>query len=126
MVIRHRMLGGHGGRGTMLVVTWVLLSGLAGCRFGPRSIDSLKHIDQYPTTVTVEGVVGDRIPLIDQYVYELEDSSGRIWVQTSTLPDVSAEQRVQVKGDLLRYSMSDLGNGYSELLLQELSHRAIE
>lgn len=110
----------------MLVVTWVLLSGLPGCRFRPRSIDSLKQIDEYPTTVTVEGVVGDRVPLVDQYVYELEDSSGTIWVQTSTLPDVSVEQRVQVKGTLQRYSMSDLSNGYSELLLQELSHRAIE
>ena len=103
------------------------LGTVQGCANRVRSIESLKQIETYPATVKVEGIVGDRVPFVDHYVYELKDASGTIWVQTATIPpDTSSEQRVQVKGTLQRYSMSDLGNGYSELLLQELSHQTVE
>lgn len=98
-----------------------------GCAGRVRTIESLEKIKTYPQTVTVQGVVGDRVPLVNQYVYELEDPSGSIWVQTSDVPpDVSAEQSIKVKGTLQRYSMSELGSGYSELLLQELNHQPIK
>ena len=119
---RHRILWV-----TMLVGTGVLFSALQSCGFRPRSIDSLSKIRQYPTKVTVEGVVGDRVPLVDQYVYELEDTSGTIWVQTSRqLPDAHSNLRVKVKGQLQRYPISELGSGYGELFIQELSHQVID
>ena len=122
MVMRHRFLWR-----SILVGTCVLSSSLSSCRFGSRSIQSLTQIREYPTTVTVEGIVGDRVPLVNQYVYELEDESGTIWVQTSNQPpNARADLRVKVKGQLQQYPISDLGSGYGELFIQELSHQVID
>jgi len=64
----------------------VLLVGVQGCRLGPRSIASLDQIRTYPTTVRVAGTVGDRVPLVEQHLYELQDDSGVIWVLSSADP----------------------------------------
>ncbi|MEM9213625.1 MAG: hypothetical protein AAGD25_04690 [Cyanobacteria bacterium P01_F01_bin.150] len=105
----------------------VIFGSVQGCRIGSRSIESLQEIHQYPTTVTVEGIVGDRVPLVNQYLYELEDASGTIWVQSAgDISNMAAQQRIQVKGKLQHYSMPEFGSGYGELLIKELSHQVIE
>lgn len=102
----------------------LVASVLQGCAGRVRSIDSLGRITAYPQSVTVEGTVGDRVPLVNQYVYELTDASGTIWVQTSTLPPAGQpDQRVKVNGTLQRFSMPELNGG--ELYIQELSHQTI-
>lgn len=103
----------------------ILLTGIQGCSFGPQSIESLNQIQEYPKTVTVEGIVGDRIPLVGQYVYELTDGSGSIWVQAADAPPEGSSLRLEVKGELQRLPMTDLGANYGELFIQELSHQAI-
>lgn len=50
-------------------------------------------------TVYLRGVVGDRIPLIDGQIYELQDSTGRIWVVTTDTARQSGD-RVLIRGDI--------------------------
>ena len=110
-----------------LTALLLLVTILQGCAGRVRSIQSLKRLDAYPKMVTVKGRVGDRIPLVNQYVYELEDESGTIWVQTGNVPpNVQPNLQVKVKGQLQRYPMPELGSGYGELFIQELSHEVID
>jgi uncharacterized protein YdeI (BOF family) len=51
--------------------------------------------------VYLQGTVGDRVPLAGGSLYELEDSSGKIWVQTKG-PAPDPGQTVALKG-IVRY-----------------------
>lgn len=51
------------------------------------------------SVVTVKGVVGDRVPILDGTVYELQDSTGKIWVLTQKQPPNSG-QEVIITGKL--------------------------
>lgn len=57
-----------------------------------------KTVDQ-DSVVTMKGVVGDRVPILDGTVYELQDSTGKIWVVTKKQVPNSGEE-VVVTGNL--------------------------
>ncbi|HEY9626490.1 MAG TPA: hypothetical protein V6C84_04245 [Coleofasciculaceae cyanobacterium] len=79
----------------------VLLIGLAGC----NGITTVKDVQDRPhrnwltSTVRLQGTVGDRVPLIDAQVYQLQDSTGTIWVLTSR-QDVRSGTTVLIKGQV--------------------------
>jgi hypothetical protein len=52
-------------------------------------------------TVYLKGIVGDRVPLLGGNVYELQDSTGKVWVLTKTQPPEKG-QELTLKG-VLRY-----------------------
>ncbi len=51
------------------------------------------------SVVTVKGVVGDRVPILEGTVYELQDSTGKIWVLTQKQPPEPG-QELTITGNL--------------------------
>jgi hypothetical protein len=64
---------------------------------------AIAQIQQYPfltgATVTVEGIVGDRVPLIGGQVMELQDDSGNVWVVSADTTRQSGES-ARIRGDV--------------------------
>lgn len=81
----------------LLLVLWA--GSLASC----RSISTIQSIQDHPqrhwwnARVLLQGRVGDRAPLIEGQLYELEDATGSIWVLSSDQMAQTGEQ-VQVRG----------------------------
>jgi hypothetical protein len=68
--------------------------------------------------VTVEGVVGDRAPLLDAGAYLLQDETGEIWVISDDgLPE--AGESLQVQGTLEQREILINQQDYGERYLQE-------
>lgn len=68
--------------------------------------------------VTVEGVVGDRAPLLDAGAYLLQDETGEIWVISNDgLPE--AGESLQVQGTLEQREILINQQDYGERYLQE-------
>lgn len=81
---------------------WIAIAvALASC----SSMTTVQEVQQRPnrgwfgSTVQLQGQVGDRIPLIDAQVYELQDSTGKIWVLT-TDRSLSTGEQVQIQGKI--------------------------
>lgn len=55
---------------------------------GVRSVRSLQQTNPRRTqfSVRLQGQIGETIPLVNAYLYELRDSTGSIWVMSSTPP----------------------------------------
>ncbi|NEO34599.1 MAG: hypothetical protein F6K36_30265 [Symploca sp. SIO3C6] len=113
----------------MGVLGW---SGLQGCGRQTRQIQSLQRLQQYPKAVMVEGIVRDRVPLIGQSVYELQDSSGTIWVLSSSPNEVpTIGVSVRVEGDVHYQPMPELSDESfkppeDSYYLKELRHHIID
>jgi hypothetical protein len=94
-----------------------------------RRLRTVEWIDAQPsrelvnTTVQMEGVVGDRAPLLDGQLYELSDDTGSIWVLA---PDNMMEtgDRVVIQGEIRYESILISGQDFSDVYLQQL--RVIE
>ncbi|MEX0268376.1 hypothetical protein AB3R30_04475 [Leptolyngbyaceae cyanobacterium UHCC 1019] len=63
------------------------------------SIQEVQKTADRDSVVTVKGVVGDRVPILEGTVYEIQDSTGKIWVLTQKQPPDSG-QEVVVTGNL--------------------------
>jgi hypothetical protein len=44
--------------------------------------------------VTIKGTVGDRVPILDGTVYEIQDSTGKIWVLSKKPPPPQGEELI--------------------------------
>ena len=74
--------------------------------------------EQVGNEVTVEGVVGDRAPLLDGGAYVLQDETGTIWVISEEgVPEAGDSLRVQ--GTLEQREIVINQRDYGELYLQE-------
>ncbi len=125
--IRVRILArpGRVQRGMLGLLAAFLLAAMAGC--GDRAISesdgnplnpsqsvtvqSVQSAATRNTVVQLQGTVGDRVPLLGSTAYELQDSTGKIWVLTKQPPPTKGQQ-VVVKGTL-RYKSIPL-NGKEE------------
>ncbi|WP_201766565.1 hypothetical protein [Picosynechococcus sp. NKBG15041c] len=69
--------------------------------------------------VQVEGIVRQRVPLLNQGAYELEDSTGRIWVITTAeaLPTEGTSRRVS--GRLEFHDVQLQQQNFGEFFIQE-------
>ena len=63
------------------------------------SIQEVQKTADRNSVVSVKGVVGDRVPILEGTVYELQDSTSKIWVITKKQPPDSG-QEVVVTGTL--------------------------
>ena len=69
--------------------------------------------------VYVEGEVLRLSPLLTGMAYEIQDATGRIWIQTQR-QNVSLGETVHVQGKLHRRDASVEGEDFSEAYLEEL------
>ncbi len=69
--------------------------------------------------VYVEGEVLRQSPLLNGIAYEIQDSTGRIWIQTQRR-DVVLGDRVHVQGQLRRHEAAIGGLDFGDVYLEEL------
>ncbi len=68
--------------------------------------------------VYVQGTVTQRVPLLNQGAYELQDSTGRIWVITETpLPEPGA--KLAIAGQLQFHELQLQQQDFGEFFIQE-------
>lgn len=79
-----------------------------------------RPIDQ---TVSLEGKVVDRVPLVSQQVYQIQDATGTIWVLAQTAPQVG--DRVRVRGTVRFQSIPINGQEQGAIYLQEKGRTAL-
>ncbi len=114
--------------------TLLLVVGLFGCgylttpglqasnlSFGSNvtPIRSIKpEQEQQDTTVYVQGKVETQVPLLNQWAYQINDSTGKIWVVTNQ-PNLQEGQQVVIKGKV-RYKSIPLANQeFGEIYIEE-------
>ncbi|MBW4445779.1 MAG: hypothetical protein KME38_02580 [Spirirestis rafaelensis WJT71-NPBG6] len=69
-------------------------------------------------TVYIQGKVNSSVPLIKQQVYQISDSSGKIWVLTKQT-GWKEGQEVVVKGKINYQSIPLAGKEFGEIYLEE-------
>lgn len=97
-----------------------LLTGLTSC----SGVTTVRDVQNYPqrnwltSTVYLQGQVSDRAPLINAQVYQLQDSTGKIWVLTDkATPKVG--DRVYVKGQVRYEKIPIDGQDFGEAYIEE-------
>lgn len=106
------------------------LSGCAGwseaiCLNGllPGKVRPIERIQTCSATnqlVRLRGTVGDRAPLLNGQVYQLQDSTGTIWVLTSDTTLKTGDQ-VFIRGRVRYQSIPLAGREQGEFYIEELS-----
>lgn len=74
---------------------------------------------QSEAPVLLQGQVQQQIPLLNQWLYEIQDDSGRIWVLTETSPPPSGSVvriRSQIRYEQVLMQGNDIGEYYAEEL----------
>lgn len=92
----------------------ILLSSLMGCRSSVTSIEQVSE-KKIGRTVHLTGKVVHLAPFIDNAAYQIEDTTGKIWVVTpQTLPKLG--QQINIKGKIeyqsLPFAEHELGDFY--------------
>ncbi len=107
--------------------TFFILLGLSGC--GKLQISNLRLLPnltsiseikakQEPATVSLQGKVINVVPLIQQQVYQLQDSTGTIWVLTDR-SNLRVKDQVSVEGKTRYQSISIGGKDVGEVYVEE-------
>ncbi len=107
--------------------TFLILLGLSGC--GKLQISNLRLLPnltsiseikakQEPATVSLQGKVINVVPLIQQQVYQLQDSTGTIWVLTDR-SNLRVKDQVSVEGKTRYQSISIGGKDVGEVYVEE-------
>ncbi|MEO1400415.1 MAG: hypothetical protein AAFV72_04070 [Cyanobacteria bacterium J06635_1] len=61
------------------------------------SVETLRQDPQPNQSVELEGIVRQRVPLLEGWIYELEDETGRIWVLTEA-SEPALDETARVSG----------------------------
>ncbi|MDX2228561.1 MAG: hypothetical protein NW220_02915 [Leptolyngbyaceae cyanobacterium bins.349] len=90
-----------------LILGWLMLTGCNSRAISEpaqvvapvptTAIANLPPTPTQPTTVYVKGTVGDRVPLLEGTVYQLQDATGTVWILTQQ-PPPQAGTEIVVKG----------------------------
>lgn len=117
----------------LLSVTFFLLGGVVSCGSLPQSslnvinpelgvdatdIRDIKPQQDNEATVYLQGKVTKQVPLIDWWVYQLQDSTGTIWVLTNRT-GIQQGDKVLVKGKLRYHSIPLAGKDFGEVYVEE-------
>jgi hypothetical protein len=88
----------------------------------PVQLADVNGGDRYDegAVVQVSGTVGDRVPLVDAQIYQLQDETGSVWVLT-TDTSIQSGDRLTVEGRV-EIEVIELGNS----TMQERYLREIE
>lgn len=100
-------------------IALVVLMGSCGWLSGRTTVQQIKTQRNIGETVSVEGTVGDRVPLIEAQVYELQDATGSIWVLTpAPVPEPGTPVRIEAT---VRYQeIQLLGQDQGEVYLEQM------
>ncbi|WNN87369.1 hypothetical protein [Gloeocapsopsis dulcis] len=115
----------------------LLLTGLLGCSGVPSALNSINvgfgaDVSQISdieptrdqdTTVFVRGKVAALVPLVDWLAYQVQDSTGTIWVLTNQR-NIQLEDQVLIEGKLRYHSIPVAEQDFGEAYVEE--HRQIE
>jgi len=85
-----------------------------------RPIEQIQACSSTDYRVRLRGTVGDRAPLLNGQVYQLQDSTGEIWVLTSDTTLETGDQ-VVIRGRVRYQSISLAGREQGEFYIEELS-----
>lgn len=114
----------------LFVFSGVVLSGVYSCSsvdlgaLGlqlPGSVKPIQELQSDPdlnSLVYLRGRVGDRIPLIEAQIYQLQDDTGSIWVLT-TDPLIESGATVAVQGRVRFESIPLAGQELGEIYIEE-------
>jgi hypothetical protein len=119
------------------ILSFLLLTGLLGCGGVPSALNSIDigfGVDVSPisaleptrdqdTTVFVQGKVAALVPLVDWLAYQVQDSTGTIWVLTNQR-NVQLADQVLIEGKLRYHSIPVAEQDFGEAYVEE--HRQIE
>jgi len=121
----------------LYILSSLLLAGLLGCSGVPSALNSINvgfgvDVSQIgdiePTrdqdkTIYVQGKVAALVPLVDWLAYQVQDSSGTIWVLTNQR-NIQLADQVLVEGKLRYHSIPIAEQDFGEAYVEE--HRQIE
>lgn len=117
----------------LYILPSLLLTGLLGCGGVPyaalNSIDVGFGVDvsqisdieptrDQDTTVYVRGKVAALVPLVDWQAYQVQDSTGTIWVLTNQ-QNIQLEDQVLIEGKLRYHSIPLAGQDFGEAYVEE-------
>ncbi|NJL41575.1 MAG: hypothetical protein HC840_01790 [Leptolyngbyaceae cyanobacterium RM2_2_4] len=85
-----------------------------------RPIERIQDCSGTDYIVRLRGTVGDRAPLLNGQVYQLQDSTGEVWVLTSDTTLKTGEQIV-IRGRVRYQSIPLAGREQGEFYVEELS-----
>lgn len=99
------------------------IGGLTACQLFNRHVPVTKIGDiqknwQGYSEVYLQGTTGDRAPFVGSGAYELQDTTGKIWVVTSQ-PLPQPGERVLLKGQVQYKNISAGGKEVGEVYIQE-------
>lgn len=101
------------------IVLWIILPvGLIGCQPASISLEdvSAEKIDR---TVYLTGMVRQIAPLVDSNAYQIEDSTGKIWVVTNHHPP-QLGQVIKIEGEIKHQSLSFADREWGDFYVVEL------
>jgi hypothetical protein len=97
-----------------------LLFGIVGC----SSVTTIQDVRAHPqrnwfnSTVYLKGTVGDRAPLLDGQLYQLQDQTGKIWVLSPETQLRTGEQ-VLIKGQVRYQSIPIAGKERGDVYIEQ-------
>jgi hypothetical protein len=105
------------------VVSILLSIGLFGCGslnnlkavFSNASVTPIARLEQQKegaNVVYLQGLVGDRVPLLGSAAYQLKDQTGEVWVIAKKALPATGE-RVSLKGEI-KYMPVEMGKEVSQ------------
>ena len=99
----------------------ILLSSLIGCEPSPVAIAQITE-KKIGKNVYITGKVVHIAPLVDNFAYQVEDATGKIWVVTANKPPQFGQTiyiKSEIKYQSLPFAEGDFGGFYS-LELEQL------
>lgn len=113
----------------LLLLVWGLFScgnvsqpgfNIGNLRLGSNitPISEIKPAQADKTTVYVQGKVERQVPLLQRWAYQIDDSTGKVWVITSQNKLKLGEQAV-IKGKIKYQSIPLAGKELGEIYIEE-------
>jgi hypothetical protein len=102
----------------------ILLSSLTACQPPLISIEQISD-SKVGKTVYLTGKVVHLAPLIDNAAYQIEDTTGKIWVITSQSPP-QIGQAISIKGKIAYQSLAFAEQDFGDFYIVELEQSDIE
>lgn len=130
----HRQAPQYQGKHSTLIwgAVYFLCSGLLSCGSLPQSgmnainfgvgVDVTNIRDLQPrndkSTVYLQGKVTKQVPLLEHRVYQLQDSTGTIWVLTKQT-GLQPQDKLLIKGNIRYQSIPLAGKDFGEVYVEE-------
>ena len=127
------MLMQTGKKFSLVAIYLVLAGGLSSCGGLPPStmnsinlslgvdvanIRDIKPVQEKEASVYLRGKVIRQVPLVGWWMYQLQDSTGSIWVLTKK-NDLQLKDRVLIKGKVHYQSIPIAGKDFGEVYVEE-------